>query len=122
VAIAARPRDTLFEALYFVWLGKTYDPADPGLTPGARGKLNKAAADLRKAGAHPDDVLAVAEAWVALWPGRSPPTWTPNACAEHWPALVAQMRRGYVARGSPPGSGEALRQALQANVTGRDGG
>jgi hypothetical protein len=114
VALAprSRPVDPVFEALYAVWLGKPYVAGEAGLTAMARGSLNVAVADLKQAGATPEEIAQFPDAWVALWAGNNKPTFTPAAAAKHYPALRAWIDRRYVARGSATDVDD-LRRALE---------
>lgn len=101
--------DGIFDALYEIWLGRPYPGrADSQLTDRAADKLGMATAALRKAGATSDLVRQMPAAWIHVFPGARPPTWTPNAAIEHWPALVAWIERGYVPRGSADESADRL--------------
>jgi hypothetical protein len=119
-----RPRDLIFEALYALWLGRPYPVGGQDqLTLRARDNLGRCSAQLRDAGATPELVARLAEAWLAVFPGRRPPTWTPAAAVEHWPALVAWLERGYVARGAEPAALEAANDdAVIASVRDRIAG
>jgi hypothetical protein len=109
-----RGRDLIFEGLYEIWVGQPYPGrADAGLTPRNRDRLGTAAAQLKAAGATPEMIRRLPEAWCGVFPGRSMPTWTPNAAVEHWPALAAWISRGYVARGTDEGDAAKLRRELE---------
>ncbi len=57
-----------------------------GLTAAARGPLNRAVADLRSAGADPDEIHRRAANWPNLFAPDT--TMTPSALAKHWPQLA----------------------------------
>jgi biotin operon repressor len=98
-----REPDLLFEALCEAG-GHRLD----GLTAVERGRINKAAKELREAGATPDDVQVAAQAWVRLYPNT---TVTVMALATHWSRLMEQRR-------SRPGGAAACKQcggALQGH-------
>lgn len=104
---ARRPPDDLFEAMFEVWIGQPYTTeVARSITGAARGKLNAACGQLRTAGATAEQIHRIPAAWNLMWQGANPPTFTPNAAAAHWPALVAAMERGYVARGNGQGRDE----------------
>lgn len=71
--------DLLFDA---VVLACEMDPT--GITPSARGALNKALKDLRSVGATAMAIEGRAAAFRATYPDL---TLTPNALAKHWPQL-----------------------------------
>lgn len=82
----ARRRDDVFEAVATVCFG---DDWQTGLTPTARGPLNRAVKELKAVGASPGDVVARAEAYVR-WLGQRP---TPPALVKHWPRLADPIQR-----------------------------
>jgi hypothetical protein len=96
LAPAARERDLIFEAVAescgWDWRN--------GLTKKARGTLNDAVADLKSAGATPEEIRRRAANWsysVQL---------TPAALAKHWPGLATRHR-------APPSKNQHLLDAAQ---------
>lgn len=60
------------------------------LTRSARGSLGKAVAELRQAGATPDEVLVRSRRYREEWPDAE---LTPLALAKHWPRFAAPRKR-----------------------------
>lgn len=79
-----REPDLLFEALCEAG-GHQLDK----LTAVERGRVNKAAKELREAGATPEDVRHAARAWERLYPSTAV---TVMALATHWSRLTEQRR------------------------------
>lgn len=79
-------RDALFEALFECYFRRPYDAAMAArLTRTERGRLNRAARELREVGATPDDVRVRWDAAVIRWPKI---TMTPTALSGNWAALA----------------------------------
>lgn len=77
-------RDELFEAIYECWIGREYTPAST-ITSTERGRINRAAQELRKIGATADDIRVRWEAMRAKWPNLS---LTPQALTGNWSTIV----------------------------------
>lgn len=85
------PRDEVFEAIFECWLASEYSTSAAGaLTTTERGRINKAAAEIRKVGGTADDVRVRWEAARAKWPNL---TLTPQAIVGNWSTLLAPVTR-----------------------------
>ena len=80
--VAAKPRDLLFEAVC-----KAARKDWHGFTGRERGKMNAAVAQLRQAGATPDQVKVRAGRWPHVFPGA---TFTEQALVNHWTLLAPE--------------------------------
>lgn len=81
-------RDELFEALFESYFRRPYDASIAArLTTTERGRLNRAARELREIGATPDDVRVRWDAAVVRWPKI---TMTPTALTANWTSLATR--------------------------------
>lgn len=81
--------DEVFEALYKAWLGKPYEPgASQRMTASQRGRLNRAASELRAINATPDEVRVKWALALERWPGMV----TPQTVVANWATLEAAPR------------------------------
>lgn len=83
-------RDEVFEALFECFFRIPYaSDIAARLTTTERGRLNRAARELREVGATPDDVRVRWDAAVVRWPKI---TMTPTALAANWSSLATSRK------------------------------
>lgn len=82
------PPDMIFETIFELWLGKRYnDPetrATVVLTSSQRGRINRAAVELRRVDATPEQIRARWRLARLKWPRI---TITPQTICAHWSTL-----------------------------------
>lgn len=77
--------DLIFETLYQLWTGRPYESGVP-MTKAERGRINKAAVELRAVGATPDEIRARWSAAAEKWKGVSI---TPQTIVMNWSSLAS---------------------------------